>query len=634
MFRPTSSLLARTRADPRSENDLAERERLSRPFFAMGQRPANGSAVWLFVATAATLLLNGVPLDAASTSAGVRLRHQAKPGSLAIYDVRVEMASRPVVQPTAIAEQHRFSARLTRVLLKDRRVGMAMGVQMLELLDEPATDSRPATPSSPRTPAPGARRESSGLKNKPSPSAVAPDPPAASRPASRPVTTQPVSPLAPSPARVLLSTMVVAPRHAEYLLPAATTSMKKLMWPLVQVATWPEDPVVVGQTWERDVPWVAASCRQRVRVEKIESVKSDTRVTLLMNTTVDVKDAGASDTPLSAQTRLIWSAQDQEMISLVSEGASRQPSSEGGTLVTLRISYQRTTRRQMPPVRQTLERQAVLHLVQAIMAYQRGDADAASAAAKSCVRRWPTSYWRPLADDLVRRIDAEQQARTPLSIEELKTTLGQLLGMLNEAEANSDESLTAWCGVSFHRYTQINGPELRRLLEDRSSESRGLACLAFAFGTAPAEVGLIERHSDDPEVQVRRLCFRALALRGSPITDGQRLLAGVKDKDTVVRRWACEALGSCTTRASEAYATARATLLERLVDESSSVSLAAAKALVKVGTMADVEQIRQMAGKDSRFDVRSALIEILQAAERKAENEATPDPRTETAPAN
>ncbi|HOW73647.1 MAG TPA: HEAT repeat domain-containing protein [Phycisphaerae bacterium] len=600
----------------------------------MGQRPANGSAVWLFVATAATLLLNGVPLDAASTSAGVRLRHQAKPGSLAIYDVRVEMASRPVVQPTAIAEQHRFSARLTRVLLKDRRVGMAMGVQMLELLDEPATDSRPATPSSPRTPAPGARRESSGLKNKPSPSAVAPDPPAASRPASRPVTTQPVSPLAPSPARVLLSTMVVAPRHAEYLLPAATTSMKKLMWPLVQVATWPEDPVVVGQTWERDVPWVAASCRQRVRVEKIESVKSDTRVTLLMNTTVDVKDAGASDTPLSAQTRLIWSAQDQEMISLVSEGASRQPSSEGGTLVTLRISYQRTTRRQMPPVRQTLERQAVLHLVQAIMAYQRGDADAASAAAKSCVRRWPTSYWRPLADDLVRRIDAEQQARTPLSIEELKTTLGQLLGMLNEAEANSDESLTAWCGVSFHRYTQINGPELRRLLEDRSSESRGLACLAFAFGTAPAEVGLIERHSDDPEVQVRRLCFRALALRGSPITDGQRLLAGVKDKDTVVRRWACEALGSCTTRASEAYATARATLLERLVDESSSVSLAAAKALVKVGTMADVEQIRQMAGKDSRFDVRSALIEILQAAERKAENEATPDPRTETAPAN
>ncbi|MBP7937115.1 MAG: HEAT repeat domain-containing protein [Phycisphaerae bacterium] len=601
----------------------------------MGQRPANGSVVRLFIATAAALLLNGVPLDAASPSAGVRLRHQAKPGSLAIYDVRVEMASRPVVQPQVVAEQQSFSAKLTRVLLKDRRVGMAMGVQMLELLDEPATDSRPATPNAPRTPTPDARPESSGSRNKPSPSAVGLDPPAASKPAAaRPMTTQPVSPLAPSPARVLLSTMVVAPRHAEYLLPAATTSMKKLMWPLVQVATWPEDPVVVGQTWERDVPWVAAGCRQRVRVEKIESVKNETRVTLLMNTTVDAKDAGASDSPLSAQTRLIWSAQDQELISLVGEGASRQPSSEGGRLVTLRISYQRTTRRQLPPVRQTLERQAVIHLVQAIMAYQRGDADGASVAAKSCVRRWPTSYWRPLADDLVRRIDAEQQARKPLSIEELKTTLGQLLSMLNEAEANSDESLTAWCGVSFHRYTQINGPELRRLLGDRSPESRGLACLAFAFGTAPAEVGLIERHSDDPEVQVRRLCFRALALRGSPITDGQRLLAGVKDEDTVVRRWACEALGFCTTRASEVYATARAALLERLVDESSSVSLAAARALVKVGTPADVTQIRQMAGKDSRLDVRSGLIEILQAAERKAENEATPDPRTETAPAN
>jgi len=427
----------------------------------------------------------------------------------------------------------------------------------------------------------------------------------------------------------MLSTMAINPRYAEYLYPATTTPMKKLMWPLVRVTAWPEDPVVVGQTWEWPVLWATTTCRQISRVEKIESVKGDTRVTIVVKMMVDAKDAETANALISTQTRLVWSTQDQELVSLTGEGVSREPTSEGGKLISVRISYERLARRQMTQIRQTLERQAVIHLAQAIMAYQRGDAESASTAAKACVRRWPTSYWRPLADDLVRRLDVEQQARKPLTIEELKVALNELLAMLNQAEVGDDEALVAWCGVSFHRYSQINGPELRKLMEDGDPRLRGLACLAFAFGTAPAEVGLIERHSDDPEVQVRRLCFRALALRGSPVTDGKRLLAGVKDADAAVRRWACEALGTCMTKVSEHWEASRAALSERLVDESPLVLLAAAKALVKIGVPADVEKVKQLAENEARVEVRSALSEILLAAERRSESDEPADQKSE-----
>ena len=560
------------------------------------------------------------------------------------------------MRPEATAEQEVIFGKLTRVLLKDRRVGMAMGVQMLELLDEPMASARPATrpatrPAA-RTPSSTSKATSPGRKDKADPlspssrPAVTSRPAAVSRPsaasqpaqasrpaASGPATSQPALSLAPSPARVLLSTATITPRFARYLSPARTTPMKNLLSPLVEVTMWPESPVAVGQTWERKIPWMTTGCVQRARVEKIESVKGDTRVTLVVNSTVEAKDGEASPSRIAAQTRLVWSIQDQELVSLVGESVSREPSTDGGKLISVQISYERVSRRQMPQIRLTIERQAIIHLAQAIMAYQRGDAEAASTATKTCVSRWPTSYWRPLADDLLRRIDADQQARTPLTIEQLKAALSELLNMLNQAEAGNDEALAAWCGVSFHRYAQINGPELRKLLNDSEPRFRGLACLALAFGTVPAEVGLIEEHSDDSEVQVRRLCLRSLALRGSPVANGERLLAGVKDSDAIVRRWACEALGTCTTKVSEHWQAARTALSERLTDESALVALAAAKALVRIGTPGDVEKVKQLAEKESRDEVRSALTEILSAAESRMESEEPADQKAETKPA-
>lgn len=631
MFRPTSNPLLPRQPDPRSASDAAEQDWPPPHAVAWPCRSGRaGAKPSPLVATLAAVLMSGLPLGAAERSAGVRLRHQVSPGGLTIYDVRVQITSRPVGRPEAIAGQETLFGRLTRALLKDRRAGMAMGIQMLELLDQPLTDGRPATRPSSLLPPPSGKTGPSGVQLPPSSSLSESQPSSASSPAaSRPAASQPVSPLAPSSARVLLSTMAVTPRYAQYLLPARTTPMKKLMWPLVEVAIWPDDAVTAGQTWVHNVPWVAAGCKQRVQVGKIESVKGDTHVTLWVTTATEAKNAGASDAPFSAQTRLVWSTRDQELLSLVGEGVSREPSSEGGRLVTIRISYERIARRQMAPVRQTLERQAVLHLAQAIMAYQRGDAEGASTAARACVRRWPTSYWRPLADDLIRRLDAEQQARKPLTLDELRLTLGQLLSLLNQAEVDSDESLAAWCGVSFQRYTQINGPELRKFLADSDPQLRALACLAFAFGKVPAEVGLIERHSDDADVQVRRLCLRALALRGSPVTDVQRLLAGAKDEDAGVRRWACEALGACTTKVSEHRGVVRAALVDRLADASPSVLLAAAEALLRIGVPDDAEKVKQLAAKDSRAEVRFALAEILQAAEDKVENDEALDPKSE-----
>jgi len=387
--------------------------------------------------------------------------------------------------------------------------------------------------------------------------------------------------------------------------------MKNMLKTVVHVTDWPEEPVSGGDTWER--PFAAGPIRGRhqFRVEAIKPVGRDNHVTLKITTHIEQPGSSAEDRLLSASSTLEWSVGEGELLSLAGDVVYRKPVAAGGGQVSVQVRFERTARRRLSAGRLAVERQALLRLVRAVSAYQRGDLEGATRDGRRFRKRWPHSSWRPVADDLARRIEDQRRFHKPLPTERLKETLVSLLALWTKAEADHDVELLDRCRLSFTHLTRVNRPELRRLLDDGDGRWRALACFTLAFGTAPADVALIQRHSADGDVHVRRSALRALAIRASPLTDAERLLAGTRDEDAAVRRRACEALDRCLAKDSPHRSAAREALIERLSDDSPDVVLAAARALMRTDSPDEIERIKQAADGTASPTLRAALRELV-----------------------
>ncbi|MHC4796875.1 MAG: HEAT repeat domain-containing protein, partial [Planctomycetota bacterium] len=136
-------------------------------------------------------------------------------------------------------------------------------------------------------------------------------------------------------------------------------------------------------------------------------------------------------------------------------------------------------------------------------------------------------------------------------------------------------------------------------------------CFALAFGTAPGDVALIQEHCGDGDLRVRRTAFYALAIRASPFTDVELLLGGLEDGDATVRRRAGEGLGKCVAKDSDDIRAVRGALVKRLHDDSPMVVVAAAQALIRIGSADDIAKIKEAAGRVEPASLKKVLEELV-----------------------
>jgi len=509
----------------------------------------------------------------AAVAGGVLLRHQMTPGTVTTYRLRIETAHRSAAGERKTVE----SGRLTRVIFHEDEPGKATCAQMLEL--DPAT---PAGDDAQTQPEPG----------------------------------EPTRKAASSPDWVQLSIARVRLDRAPLILPGRTTWTRQVLSAVVGVTDWPSESVSIGDRWERSLPTGPVKGTQRYQLEAIERAGTDVRARLTVSTAVVPPAGSPSRRLVSAGSTVHWSVGDRELLSLDGRAVTRERDRSGACEVTRRIVMTRDRRHRMSQRRQETEREAVIQLGQAVSAYQREDYSYAERTLRVFRRRWPNSRWAPLVEYIRRRIRAERASREPLPADELKTALTKLLALWYQAEQDDDAEVLQRCRSSLAHLAKVNRPEIVRLLDDRQAPLRSLACFALAFGSAPADMALIQTACEDPEVRVRRTALYALTVRASPLTDAQVLLKALGDEDAAVRERACDAVGACVADDSPHLAAARAALVDRLADASSGVVLAAARALMQIGSAGEIEKVKQAAEKAPSGALRDALRGIVEASGR------------------
>ena len=504
----------------------------------------------------------------------VRLRHQLSPGSVVTYAVHIETTR----APDEGARTQVQTGTLVRVMFREDQPGQATCAQMLELKHE--------------TPASGPAE--SQLSD------------------SRPATTLPAIGAPVPQTSVLFSTARVEIERAPFIIPGRTAWARQVLSALLQVTNWPKDKVSAGDGWDRAIRAGPRAGKQLYRVADVQKVNADLQVRLTVKTELDPPADPANRHLVSAESTLLWSARDHELLSLQGHATWREAASAGGGDSTTRVTLERSRRSHLTESQQSAERQAVMHVAEAIAAYRRQDEKYATRSVQIFLARWPSSRWRPVAEFIQRQIDSAQASRASLTSDELKHALTQFLAAWNQAEQEEDFDLQDQHRSSLGHVNEVNRPEITRLLEDADPSFRALACFALAFGSVPADVALIQEACGDADVRVRRTALYALAIRASALTDPQVLLPRLEDEDAAVRQRACQATGACVGKDSPRLSDARSALAARLGDPSPDVVLAAARAIMSVGSPEDIEKVRQAAKSDAvPPETREAIESVL-----------------------
>lgn len=504
----------------------------------------------------------------ADTDAGapdVLLEHRITPGAGTLYEIRIEIVrdfgdgSRRKVQ----------TGRLTRMMFGDEASGQATCAQMVEL-----------------------------------------DAPFFAEPDSE---TQPVSKQDQSkspPAFVQFTTTRVQSHRVWLAPPAQTAWARRVAGLLVQVTNWPPVPVTAGTGWEVGFEAGTITGQRYYLVEAIKNVRGDELVIVSADAAFDDPVDEGGRRLISATSNVVWSTDDGDVVTLEGQARWRESPRAGAGEVLTRIQIERKRRFKLRDKWRARDRLAVVALAEAINAYRREDHAFALRSLKAFARRHGHSRWEPAADYLRRKIDADRRLAESLPTAELRERLEELIIEWQEAERDGDVEQLDRCRSSMTRITEVNRPELMRLLDDEDEQTRAQACFAMAFGSRPADVALIQSKCDDASARVRRTALSALAVRASPITDTQVLIERLSDPDRGVRQRAAQAIGSCVEKDASEIDKARAALRAGLKDDATRVILAAAWALTQIGTDADLEAIRRAAASAESERLRVSLQQL------------------------
>jgi len=512
------------------------------------------------------LVASGALTPALSARSG-DLSHNISPGTVSTYKVRIETASLSGEEPNYKEHRQEQTGKLTRIIFSDKAEGKANCAQMLQL-------EAGKTIAPPTQPADRQQR--------------------ADTPASQ--------------ERVQFSVKQIDTQKAPFMVPAQTAWSRAMLGTVILVTDWPEPAVSAGDKWTRKFEIGEIAGELNFKVDAVETVESERQAVVKVNATTSSPTSSSGGSLISAESNVVWSLDEDNLVSLAGKVIYSEPVRAGGRMVKIDVKLTRTGKAgRLSKSRLTGERWSLVKLTEAIGAYNRNDAKSALRSLLQVKRRRIPSKFEPMADYLMKRIRSEQTSKEPLPVAELKKTLVSLLAMLDRADNDNNLAVRRRCQKSLQHVVQVNRPEIMRMLEDDEGTYRALGCFALAFGSAPADVALIEKCCSDADLQTRRMALYALALRASPHTDADTLLTALKDADNTVRVRACEALGRCVDKDSPELTAARAALVELLNDKSPAVVIAAAQTLSRIGSEAEMKKVKETADKSTSQELKSAL---------------------------
>ena len=518
-------------------------------------------------------------------AAAVQFRWDTTSGVLETYTVTVErrIAGEPLAS--------RQTGKLTRVILECPQPGHSNFAQMLEL-----TQAEPVVPED------TAARWGDQLRGR----------------------------IRKAPPRTQFATGTMSPTQAALLIPGGSPVEKDILRALLDWGPWPAAAVGEGAAWQSDCVGSVLVGRRTIRVAQLDTRPGgEARATLHLTAELaPADDPAAVPRIVRAEADVTWAVSPGRPLRVTAQAVYVNPSEE----IRLAVRIVALSRLVLTTGEHNQTQEQISRLATAVNAYQAERPDEARAQLEQFRRAWPRSRWRPVADFLLDQIRADERSEARLLTaatapasrpgHDLRTRLAGLLGDWQPA-TRSPGTPGEPIRVALERIARAERDGIIELTRSADPADRTLACVALAFGRAPADAVVLSRMVEDPDAMVRAVAYYALSLRGPLLVAPELFEAGFADPDPLVRTYACEAIASCVRPTADGATALADRLAELLADDSPRVREAAARAIAALGDRRHVSLLRRAAAEPANRAGRAAM---EAAADRLESRLRTPAP--------
>lgn len=520
------------------------------------------------------------------STAAVQFRWDTTSGVLESYTVIVErrIAGEPLAS--------RQTGKLTRVILECPQPGHSNFAQMLEL-----TEAEPVVPDDT-----GARRGDQ-LRGR----------------------------IRKAPPRTQFAAGTMSPSQAGLLIPGGSPVEKDILRALLDWGRWPAAGVSEGAAWQSAFAGTVLVGRRTIRVAQLDTRPGgETRAILHLTADLTPADDPAGVPRIvQAEADVTWAVQPGRPLRVTAQAAYVNASEE----IRLAVRIVALSRLVLTTPEHNQTQEQISRLATAVNAYRAERPDEARVQLERFRRTWPQSRWRPVADFLLDQIRADEHSEARLVTaatapasrpgDGLRTRLAALLGDWHPATR-----LPATPGEptreALERTVRAERDGIITLTRSTEPADRALACMALAFGTAPADAVVLSRMVEDADATVRAAAYYALSLRRPLLAAPELFESGFADPDPLVRTYACEATASCVPPTADQATALADRLAELLADDSPRVREAAARAIAALGTRRHVGLLRRAAADSANRAGRAAMEAAADRLESRLRAPASP----------
>lgn len=417
-----------------------------------------------------------------------------------------------------------------------------------------------------------------------------------------------------------LHSATVTARDAPVQAPMVDPVQHGIIMALLDFAHWPAGSVSAGHRWERDFSCEGFEGTQTF--EFVDLVKVGDQMAARVTLFVEGRFTGGLEREYSfdkGQAILYWSRPERMLVKMEAQAAYKRVRGAKPERYELKLNVDLVRSKSLSEDEQELVKVQLTAFAQALEKLRAKDAKSALAICRDFRGRWPDSPWLPAVAELEGQAAPKPASDDRLSAEQLKKVLVQTIVAWEAARSTGEHDLRDKAVDTLAQLANEYRTKLARLARDKDDAVRSQAIFAIALGDSPDDLAIVQSAVKDKVPKVRAMALAGLAARGKSDVNVDILIARLDDKESIVRRRACQAVAACVEPEHFSIA-ALADKLGRLMvdDENDLVRKEAIRALAAVGAPADIPRLEKALTHELNQANRAEIEKAIAALRKKS----------------
>jgi HEAT repeat protein len=417
-----------------------------------------------------------------------------------------------------------------------------------------------------------------------------------------------------------LHSATVTGRDAPIQAPMVDPVQQAILSALLDFAHWPAGSIKGGHRWERDFSCEGFEGKQTF--EFVDLVKLGDQMTARVTLFVEGKFTSGLEREYTfdkGQAVFYWSRPERMLLKMEAQAGYKRARGEKSEHYELKLNADLARTKSLSEDEQELVKVQLTAFAQALEKLRAKDAKSAMAICRDFRGRWPDSMWLPAVAELESQAAPKPTSDDRLSAEQLKKVLVNTIVAWEAARSTGEHDLRDKAEDTLAHLAVEYRTKLARLARDKDDAIRSQAVFAIALGNSPEDLAIVQSAVKDKVPKVRAMALAGLAARGKPDINVDLLIARLDDKESIVRRRACQAVAACVEPEHYSIVAVTEKLGHLLVDdENDLVRKEATRALAIVGAPADIPRLEKALTHELNQSNRAEIEKAIDALRKKS----------------